>query len=718
MRSQLKRIAGGVKNLFDGARHETRAGYLDDALALQENGRVDEAIDVVLKGYASGPKDFRALQVLVKMLESRNRYDEAESHLQKFIESSNANQRAVQVLLGQFTKLRRYPDAIALGEAQVGAHKADQRTLLRLIQAHIEYNGVEHARRALEDASRELGAPVEDFIAFAEILECEGEYDENLRALRRLKDDRNSSRYVKNEAERRLNRLSILQTSRKIMNSRTLSKPIRGIAIIPDLAAPLAQLWQVPVATELRREGFVTVVPERRAGKIVPDCGIPEVDYLQGVMDATRTRLMDEPGGPVELRHEWTIDTANKQIEAEGINLFGPVCARIGTKLRSYNFDWKHPLAVSLMKESLERADAALAICKYVHEKIAPSGLAVRFLSGMSHFSPNVVYRHYCKIHRHEVDMEYIAFVAAYEHYFSNLKNSHSTALSVQNMTRYPELTTPGRMPRKNFEAWVAGLSDRKAVAEEIKGVISIDRAGVDAAAGEASEVRNRILAHKKSGGSVACLFGKIMYDIWMDDGTGPAHGDIVEWLNHSIASVKGTSTLLLVKPHPNEIKRHIARPNEFFLDLVDPAVLNDNVILLDHRWFNMDSIASMVDLGVLWSGTSALELQANGIPVAVCSNWGQHDHPVEFLSPRSREEYEKILANAKKHTVSPELQEECALLIKYYSTDNIIVPHNFGVMPYRVGSSKHEITWHADKVDQFMSEGDAYVSKLVKRIV
>ena len=648
----------------------------------------------------------------VKELDALGHEAQAEAEQRRFL-AETGNVKVAASLINRLCHLWRAYEGVEIGRRWIGnPPPGEQRLLTSHIRACIEAHGTEFARQELQRVFS--GAVPYPLLAAATIRLAEGDRegaDQELRLLAASDDI-----FVRKQVGRHLHRLRVLRTSIDILMSAASSPERRGIVLAADFGSPLTQLWTVPLATELRRRGFLPLVLEQSAGRIFDPSGIARLDALQGCSDALHIRRYGEPEGPVERRHDWTIDLAKGEISVEGMNFFNAVCARIGTKLRRSTFDWDHPTAQAFFQEAVQRGDFALSIChelKRVHEE---TGLPVRILSGMTHYSPAAIYRAFCDCHGGDRSLEYIGFVAGYQHYYTNLSNKFSSAISTANLTRNPQLTSPDRVSRSSFEAWMASLDNYMAIVDEVEQIIGMDRAG-KIHSEEAEAVRQRVLKHRASGGSVACLFGKIMYDIWMDDPSGPAHSNMIDWLNHTIEAVCNTDTLLLIKPHPNEVKQHIARPNEFFTDLIQRD-LPDNVIVLDHKWFNLIDMVELIDFGLVWAGTASLELQARGVPVVVASNCGLADHPVGFLAPRDRGDYERLLREPCGMTVAAQTRKECALLIKFYSTSEVMMPHEFGTMPYLVGMGAQEVSWNDEKVDDFMRHGDQHVARMADRVL
>jgi capsular polysaccharide export protein len=719
------KLASQIKIIFHILNRFIYRKNMDKSVSKKNNKQIDikvetneilrHEVQVLLENLEKDPINYKTVNQIVKIFDQLGQVDEAEAVQREYINLVGNDLRAITALISRLCRLWRQSEAIELGNIQVNDRNWNQRFLLKLVRAYIENEGVNAAHEALILIVKKLGISIEDTISYAEVLENQGLFYETKETLIRLQNKYSDDKFIQIETSRRLQRLEVFETTQKIMESGVEVDEIKGIVILLNQVASQSQLRHTPIAFEMKKYGYVPVILEKCALPYVTSCGIPEIDKLQGILDKNRLHLTFDEDSQLTLRREWDIDIENERIEVNGINLFRSVCARIGTKLRSYNFDWNNGLAQAMLKESLYRGDAALSICEYIHEHIASKGLSVRFLGGMTHYSPSAVYKLYCGLHSSTVDMNYVAFVAAYQHYFTNIGNNLSTALSVQNLTKYKNLNLPSRVTRDAFESWMNKVNNKEDIIDEIKNIAKIDRAGKIKNT-ESEKVQDRVIQHRKNGGKVVCIFGKIMYDIWMDEASGPAHRDIEDWLNHSISSVKDSNTLLLIKPHPNEIKQHISRPNEFFTDIIKTD-LNDNSIILGHKWFNMDDIIKMIDLGVIWSGTSVLELQANGLPVMICGSWGIRDHPVSFIVPNNRSHYEELITSRSSFSVNQTDREESALLIKYYSTEEVMIPYEFGVMPYLYGAT--EVTsWDEVKVSDFIDNGDPHVSMIARRVL
>ncbi len=489
----------------------------------------------------------------------------------------------------------------------------------------------------------------------------------------------------------------------------------RGVAVLVTQGSPLSLLWKGLVASELRHHGFVPVVLEQFAGVPLAVTGDSRIDPLQGLVTGAGKLVRGETAGQ-PLRYNWVIDPGREVLLARGMNFFQPIYERIGTIMRRYTVDFSHPLARACLADLIARTDTALFVCDYIQQLTAAQGLQVRFLGSMSHYVPAAVYRLFCAGPGKSSGMEYVAFLAAYQHYYRGLEESYCTALSMANMTKQPDLRMPCHATADQFDTWLERGQDVNSIKLEIDSIVSMDRAR-RVTSQEAAEIRDRILAHRKKGGKVGCLFGKIMYDICIDEEGGPAHKDMVDWLNHSIDSVRDCEDiLLLIKPHPNEIRREVARPTELFTDAIQSQI-PENVIKLEHQWFNVGDLLSLIDFGVMWHGTTTLELIAKGIPVVVCAHWGIKDHPIPVIAPSDRENYADLLRSPTGLHVDRATQERAALLIKYLASDEIMIPYDYGRMQVlRKDGHSEPIVWYMENVDRYFENGDPYIDFMARR--
>src|SRR5690606_8189566 len=199
-----------------------------------------------------------------------------------------------------------------------------------------------------------------------------------------------------------------------------------------------------------------------------------------------------------------------------------------------------------------------------------------------------------------------------------NFSRAFSTKCGLRNVTAHPELRTASFPIPAEFEAWyqtLGGRSERMLL--QVRDTTKVRRSTrvTPTPPPEGLACLDRVRAWKANGGKVACAFGKVVCDMAAPTDGGPAHKNLKDWLNHTIESVRGSRTLLLIKPHPHELRNEIATfLTEHLVDLIEVDI-PDNVIVTGQDWFDIHELGEWLDLGLIYNGTTAVELGLMNIP-------------------------------------------------------------------------------------------------------
>jgi hypothetical protein len=198
----------------------------------------------------------------------------------------------------------------------------------------------------------------------------------------------------------------------------------------------------------------------------------------------------------------------------------------------------------------------------------------------------------------------------------------------------------------------------------------------------------------------------------------GPAHADMADWITHTVEVCGGADNiLLLVKPHPHELRPEIALDLvEGFTDLITTEV-KDNVMILGHRDINAHALAPHLDLAVLYNGSSGLELTAQGVPVLMAAHFGRLDYPLDLIYPESREQYAAYLRAGEYRTPDAELRRRAAFMIAYMGTGDVSFVNDYAFRPVtndKIGVPR----WKPEKVERLLHDGDPEMARVARRIV
>lgn len=508
-----------------------------------------------------------------------------------------------------------------------------------------------------------------------------------------------------------LARVNFLSQASNILEAVAQPRLPKGVVFLGSFGCLNTISMVVPVLLELKRRGYAVVQLDEGMLRNEPT-GIAWIDKHAGMIERVIHTDLDISDG---LENEWMIDWSGRKIIADGINFYQAIFEIMTQKFRAFNFDINDPWIFRWFRYYLIRCDKALTACKSIEREVMSRGMPVRFINAGSHSAPFSVYRSFALHHASQYDVGFIHMGPAYENYYSNLKSKVASTVCLENLTKYPLYRLPFLARPDLFEDWLMqdGLYD--IYRDEIDRILNYNRVGRTAELSE-SPYEACLREAKLSGRKIIGVYGKILCDMAVPFDGGPGHENIADWLRHTVTIASETSNLIVLKPHPHELRPEIARDlNEYWLDLIKGMSIPENVLILPHTGFNNQDLIKYLDLAVLWNGTSSLELCAQGIPVVMASHFGKHDYPVELIYPNSRSDYEKIICSNDWERPGPEKMERAALLLKYMGTEEVCVPFKYSHRPV-TNDPVGVPFWHMDEIDRLLTEGDAHISRLADK--
>jgi len=483
-------------------------------------------------------------------------------------------------------------------------------------------------------------------------------------------------------------------------------KEVQGYVFLNTLTCVYTIPSVLLVLCRLRQLGWTTVVVDRWPIKLEMT-GQPHADRF------FKYDLTDQ----AQPHFDWTIDWDRQIVETRGLNFYHPIWEGLGRHFGRYFVDISEPGVREIFTALLRMADSTLQLAFRIYRTVAGQGQPVRILGSQGQFVPNAVFSIFCREIGKDRDMHFVWIQQGYQTYYAD-RAMLSKHISLENMTRAWPYSNPYLARREPFEAWVARGQDVEAIKAEAREWIGTNRTGAQEIKPLARAAFAQIEAHRNRGGKVVCLLGKILFDLSTPWERGPAHSDMKDWLNHSIESVAGADdVLLLIKPHPYEVRRDIAgRVDEYFIDMIDTDV-PPNVMILDNDWFNLHALVPVIDLGVLWNGTSGLELGMQGLPIVICSDWGPIDYPVGFTVPKDRDDYTRMLRAPAAVEIADDVPERCVLMLKYTASKEVMIPYDYCARPL-TNAPFGPSFWHMDQVKRFIEEGDPNIDYAASKIL
>ncbi len=489
---------------------------------------------------------------------------------------------------------------------------------------------------------------------------------------------------------------------------------VNGFVLLYNPGPPVLTGLMVPMVRPLSEQGYA--VAAVAAGTLTTArTGIRELDRLQGLIVPDGTSLVGRPHPG--LLQEWEVDWAAGLVAADGINFFAYFQERLAQKARRYRADPStDPKTAARFDVLLQQADVALTFCKRLPALAEATSLPVRVAIMDSHFAPQGIIREWCDRVGRRYGIHAVALSVGYENYYSNLGSLEATTLAVEDLTAQPELRQPFLGGPHRMRAALAedpaldGEPD-----EQVMSWVCQDRSKVTLSSEVRDDVTERARQVRSSGGSVFVALGKVSVDFAAPGDRGFAHEDFVDWVHHLIEGVTGSGNLLLVKPHPHELREEIVGTGVQLLRELVPATLPENVLFLEHHSFNTHELAELVDAAFLWNGTASVELAVLGVPAVPASIWGPRDYPIGLPVLHSREEYLDVLRGQRTLELDPGTRRRSAVLLRLMRSDHVAMPFGYLRRPatnQRIGS----LALDTDQLAALRETPDPYVLRAASR--
>lgn len=466
----------------------------------------------------------------------------------------------------------------------------------------------------------------------------------------------------------------------------------------------------------LRHAGLHALLGRRLADRgalplyVLDDIAPPELPHPDlraiegGLVRRSRTLYLRRAGARQALSRRWEVDLPAGVCAAGGINFAPAVLGALRRDFRCYRPDHERPEVKAETEELVESADATLDVCLALRE-LARRGRRVRVVASELNYVPGGIFNVFCAEEGRRVGMEFVDFGDAYAHFFT-VGAGPGEQFQVHNITRHGNVSRLD-VVRKEFDAWLARGPDAAAALAEARRVIGQDRTAADPPP-EALAVLERVRAHRRRGGAVACLFGHLTFDLGGLHDDGPAHRDMADWLDDTLSQVRDGRVLLLVKPHIAEGRyKANRRPMQLLGDLVSVS-LGPNVVWLDPLWFNAHQLFPHIDVGLVWRSSVALELAIAGVPAIVAGHEAYYRRAVDLIYPTDRAHYHELLARLDRLRVPAGQGERAALLLSYIRSTFLPLPY---VRRCADGSSG-SLCWAEPELDRFLAEGDPFVDR------
>lgn len=515
---------------------------------------------------------------------------------------------------------------------------------------------------------------------------------------------------------KRVGELRFLIETAKIFTSVPQPRDPKGVVLIAPRNIDHLRRYPLMVLLEFKKRGWA-VVPLVEGLLPRELTGDAAIDVMNGAISPT-IRLRKKAREVMPDVTDFHVDIRSGSIRWGDIDLSHPVWEDAAINRRRYSINYDCPELQRYLGGLADWTRSMARVLQYARAHQRQSGRPVANISQFNCRLPDSLFRAYCDVHGDPEMFFHLAAANGYQNYFTNFATNVSQRFVLRNMTRSPHVRTPSFPIPENFERYYQQRQEQlPQIMERFAPITKVKRSteGTSGRPPEADALDLRIQEWRARGGKVACAFGKVVCDIGAPFDGGPGHSSMKDWINHCIRAVQGSDTLLLIKPHPHELNNQIATfPTEYFRDLIDEP-LGENAVFLGHRWFDIHDMKDRMDLGLIYNGTTTVELGLLGIPCVLAGHYAPIDYPIGHFQPASREEFEACLRFEKTVEVAPDLVERAAVWLDYMANDNFTQSYRFHARPV-TNKVLYPPYWFKEDLDSYRAGQAPAVAELIGR--
>lgn len=485
----------------------------------------------------------------------------------------------------------------------------------------------------------------------------------------------------------------------------------KGYVVVMDINHRILTGLMVPIAQALLKRQFTicSVMKER-----IPKSSLPELAGISGAI-SHGTWHVDGNAAIGGLFNKWDIDWKREIVSTGGINYFPYFLERISKLSKKYRSDLTQHNEIKVFNEVLRQADAAIVVCNRIVELSRSTRKPIRIAAMDTHFAPWGVVRRWCSEVGAHHNIHFMALSSGYENYYSNLTTIEATTIAVEDLTRNPDLRHPFLGGKSRFDAYVREHPDSLQNMDTPLEWIRVNRSKTSSTDTLRHRTLEKVAEARREGRRVFAAYGKVLIDFAAPDDRGNVFDSFPDWVNGLIELASTNNSLLIIKPHPHEIREEIVLDGVQTLRDLLPRDLPPNVQFLNHNSFNSFELAELVDASFVWNGTICCEFPVINAPVAAESIWAPRDYPINLPRLMSMGDYEKAFSTPEIVRASEQTRALAAAYLQFLKSDEVMLPFHY---LRRAGTNKaigRNYLYH-EKLERLEKDGDPIIDRVVDR--
>jgi capsular polysaccharide export protein len=407
------------------------------------------------------------------------------------------------------------------------------------------------------------------------------------------------------------------------------------------------------------------------------------------------------------LFFEWIVNIENQKIEAEGINFFPIIRSTLRIIQKRYNVFYSDENNSPVYSNLIQSCDLLLKYFLLLKDYSQKNDKKIRLVGWEANYIPNGVFKLLCDLLTHNRDIEYIDLERGYVGYFGQ-HHFRESYITCSNLTK-ANTSFGWSVLKEELEEFDAQNIDLHKLLKPVANALEKDI--YFKIPENQKKVIKTIEDYRSLGKKVFVLFSNLFYDIPIDEKSPAFHG-MCDWIKETVRYFYGKEHLLLIKPHPAEIRKDIPKknPNEKLDSFLSNIELSENVILLEPRLFTVKDLSPYMSCGLIWSSSVAMELVFLGMPYIIAGS--PYYNILDLNFAKDKEHYFRMIEQSHEIKVTEKHKINVARYL--YLIENKHV--HIDCISYDMKMRK--IYWNRKALKKYLKNGNQTIKSVVENML
>jgi hypothetical protein len=404
---------------------------------------------------------------------------------------------------------------------------------------------------------------------------------------------------------------------------------------------------------------------------------------------------------------DWAVEIENQTIEAYNTNFFPLILSTLRTVQKCYNVNFFGSNNEMVFDYLIKSCDLLLHYFFLLKDYSLKNNKKIRIVGFENNYIPNGVYHLLCDKFSNDRDIEYIELRRGYMSYFGQY-HFRESFVTCTNLIR--EKVLHGIAVNKDELNTIDQKKiDMDALSKPL--LKAVNKISFSKFSNQKNKVISQIKNYKTGNRKVFVLFAHLFYDVPLDDCSN-SFNDMCEWIKLTIEFFKGNENLLLLKPHPAEIRTDEPKkiPHETLKSFLNKTQLLKNIILLEPNEFSLSELAPFMSCGLIWRSSVAMELTFLGVPTIIAGTPIYKVLPLNYS--QNRQHYFQMIDNAENIEVTESQKMGVAKYLYLLEKKHILVD----CITYEAKLRK--VLWNRKILEKYLVEGNAKISSITEKVL